>query len=795
MVQPHPEDPMRAHSTLSLLAAAAICLALPPAAQAAPKAKAASVSSAGSTGKSKLHDKKARHHRKKAKHHRSKARHHRKRAKHLRTRSRVLTWRANEHVLHGRVKPAGKLLDKVAKLEVKAAAQDAKAAEHDTIADKHTDLGAPTASFGVAADLVQGVHNTGKPASGSALLVRRGSFVRLGLQVGDGCASAGFLLRDTATDTTLSLPLLARADGLALSAATRDGLALQYPERAEQLRAHFKTALGGDVVSTPASNKHGKRVAEFHAELTAAGSPFYAVTVERVSDGDGGNRAAVALWLPERTPYGAYELRFACDGVARTEALNVVVLYHPHAAATSEFQPDKAALAADLADTEAVHIGPLTVPFATTANWSARDAALMLTSAFPLSARAHAGIVARLGRRGPIQLTACAGYKSAANTTGRGSSADVWQDANAWNDATGHYDLWSGDKSSFRARPGRWSENQRAIVIFGTRKEDYAMGADKGGANKGLVGSWRFDDAHALDSSGHQHHGASAKFNLPVHNPVRIKATAHFIDDWQGETAFLKQGTSAYDAAFVAGETNAKTTTKLPQAYPQGTGKEAKQQAAAAGKADTADTKKPWEWSGTGEIFATWAKGGDTRVRYGQCWVFASVGTAMLRSIGVPTRTVTNFDAAHESKPLPKGIGPHNRGLVSARFDGKGEAKWDFKGWYEGFLKAGGDAKRAANYQAWNSKVWESDLAGKGPGESVWNFHVWVQARTGSQWWAMDATPQERSADWEKTATAGGQTAESGNDVGDGPALRIKRNPGVWFYPGSTRLHIRSGTK
>ncbi|XP_076208449.1 protein-glutamine gamma-glutamyltransferase E-like isoform X1 [Aptenodytes patagonicus] len=117
--------------------------------------------------------------------------------------------------------------------------------------------------------------------------------------------------------------------------------------------------------------------------------------------------------------------------------------------------------------------------------------------------------------------------------------------------------------------------------------------------------------------------------------------------------------------------------------------------------------KSPSSWTGSGEILQNWKKSGFKPVRYGQCWVFAAVLTTVLRCLGIPTRTITNFSSAH---------------------DADGNLRVD-----EFYDASGNHLDRAA--------------------DSVWNFHVWNESwfsrsdlgPSYSGWQVLDATPQEES--------------------------------------------------
>nr|XP_022335793.1 uncharacterized protein LOC111132291 [Crassostrea virginica] len=121
---------------------------------------------------------------------------------------------------------------------------------------------------------------------------------------------------------------------------------------------------------------------------------------------------------------------------------------------------------------------------------------------------------------------------------------------------------------------------------------------------------------------------------------------------------------------------------------------------------------RPTGWMNSADILLQYSRNHGEAVKYGQCWVFSAVVTTVCRAIGLPCKSVTCFDSAHDT-------------------DGSTTIDNVFVRNKDGYLER--DDRRT--------------------NDSIWNFHVWNEVWMARQdlkneydgWQVIDATPQELS--------------------------------------------------
>jgi len=120
---------------------------------------------------------------------------------------------------------------------------------------------------------------------------------------------------------------------------------------------------------------------------------------------------------------------------------------------------------------------------------------------------------------------------------------------------------------------------------------------------------------------------------------------------------------------------------------------------------------KPTAWVGSGDIIREYYETGSP-VKYGQCWVFSGVLCSACRCLGIPCRSVTTCDSAHDT-------------------DGSITIDYNYG------VKEDGERETIDDMNS----------------DSIWNFHVWNEVYMKvpewgafyNGWQAIDSTPQETS--------------------------------------------------
>ncbi|KAK3779353.1 hypothetical protein RRG08_052575 [Elysia crispata] len=126
-----------------------------------------------------------------------------------------------------------------------------------------------------------------------------------------------------------------------------------------------------------------------------------------------------------------------------------------------------------------------------------------------------------------------------------------------------------------------------------------------------------------------------------------------------------------------------------------------------------ADGTSPSTWKGSVQILLQYART-KTAVKYGQCWVFSAVLTTVCRALGLPCRSLTNYESAHDTDKTV---------TIDSYKDENGEDLPEFK------------SDSIWNYHCWND-VWinRPDLDSTSSSRGRY-----------SGWHALDSTPQEQS--------------------------------------------------
>lgn len=154
----------------------------------------------------------------------------------------------------------------------------------------------------------------------------------------------------------------------------------------------------------------------------------------------------------------------------------------------------------------------------------------------------------------------------------------------------------------------------------------------------------------------------------------------------------------------------------------------------------------PSDWNGSVEILTMWRRQGYKPVKYGQCWVFGGVLCTALRSLGIPTRVITNFASAHDKD---------SNLSIDSIYSSTGRSM---------------------------SK------------DTLWNYHVWNESwftrndlgESYGGWQVLDATPQELSGGNYCCGPASVHAIKEGDvDLNhDGPFIfsEVNADRNTWIY-------------
>ncbi|XP_048253231.1 annulin-like [Haliotis rufescens] len=108
----------------------------------------------------------------------------------------------------------------------------------------------------------------------------------------------------------------------------------------------------------------------------------------------------------------------------------------------------------------------------------------------------------------------------------------------------------------------------------------------------------------------------------------------------------------------------------------------------------------PTAWVGSEKILLEYMKTAKP-VRYGQCWVFSAVTTAVCRALGLPCRSITNFSSAHNTDLFRLSVDVIKREVGGVIEETKDDFIWNFHVWNEVFMRRPDLNTDAIKYDGW----------------------------------------------------------------------------------------------
>lgn len=113
------------------------------------------------------------------------------------------------------------------------------------------------------------------------------------------------------------------------------------------------------------------------------------------------------------------------------------------------------------------------------------------------------------------------------------------------------------------------------------------------------------------------------------------------------------------------------------------------------------------------------------RVRYGQCWVFSATIASAARALGIASLPMTNLNSAHEKKPFDEVCEEY---LESASKSSSGSI-WNFHVWNEARTSWNAFDSTCQEESDGRCQCGPAVISSRAAGKSasVWNFHVWVE--------------------------------------------------------------------